>query len=223
MATPYFQLRLDSAPSTQDVARETLHSVAPAAVLVIAARQTEGRGRGGVQWLTADRALAASLALRLEEGDDRPISLIAGVAVTCLGLDAALKWPNDVMVDGGKVGGILVEKTGDIAVVGLGLNLWWPGAPDGVHALYHDDPGEGRHLELGALWGAETMRLLEQPGWPRDLYKEVCSTLGREVTWEPDGQGRAVDVDQQGALVVETGGETITVNSGAVRHLRARP
>ncbi|MGH8945960.1 MAG: biotin--[acetyl-CoA-carboxylase] ligase [Acidimicrobiia bacterium] len=223
MATPYFQLRFDSVASTQDVARETLSSGewGRVPVVVIAARQTEGRGRGGAHWQTADRALAVSLALRTED-DQRPISLMAGVAVTRLGLDVELKWPNDVMLGDCKVGGILVEKIGDLVVVGLGLNLWWPDAPDGVCALHRDDPGERRHVELGALWGAETMRLLEATGWPRDEYKSLCSTLGREVTWEPNGTGRAVDVDKHGALLVEVAGGTVAVTSGVVRHLRPR-
>jgi BirA family biotin operon repressor/biotin-[acetyl-CoA-carboxylase] ligase len=145
---------------------------------------------------------------------------MAGVAVTRLGLEVELKWPNDVMLGECKVGGILVEKIGDVVVIGLGLNLWWPDAPDGVCALHRDDPGESRHVELGALWGAETMRLLEATGWPRDEYKSLCSTLGREVTWEPEGTGRALDVDNDGALVVAADGATFTVSSGAVRHLR---
>lgn len=219
MATPYFQLRMDSVASTQDIARERLDAVP---VLVIAARQTEGRGRAGAHWLTADRALAASLAFHAESGESRPLSLMAGVAITRLDLGVELKWPNDVMMGDCKVGGILVEKVGDTVVLGLGLNLWWPGSPEGVCALYRQDPREERHVELGALWAAETMRLLEAPGWPREEYKARCSTLGREVTWEPEGEGRAVDVADSGALVVESGGARLTVSSGAVRHLRSR-
>jgi BirA family biotin operon repressor/biotin-[acetyl-CoA-carboxylase] ligase len=164
-----------------------------------------------------------SLAFEADAGESRPIPLMAGVAAARLDPGVDLKWPNDVMVGDCKAGGILVEKVGDVVVVGLGLNLWWPDAPDEVCALYPDDPGEGRHLELGSLWGAEMMRLLETPGWPREEYKARCSTLGREVTWEPEGRGRAVDVDDDGALVVEADGETIAVSSGVVRHLRPRP
>ena len=220
MATPYFQLRLQSAPSTQDVARESLASVP---ILVIAAQQTEGRGRSGSTWLTADRALAASLAIQVAPGEDRPISLMAAVAGARLGVGIDLKWPNDLLKEGVKVGGILVERSGEMVIIGLGLNLWWPEAPDGMGALYPDDPGEGRHLELGAVWGAETMHLFEDRGWPRDEYLERCTTLGREINWEPDGEGTVLDVDESGALIVESGGERITVRSGEVHHLRARP
>jgi len=248
MATPYFQLRRESVPSTQDVAREALEGATPldlaspgrspltrgdkaqpgeggsVAVLVVAARQTEGRGRAGASWLTAERALAASLALRVDPGESRPLSLMAGVAAAGLGFGVELKWPNDVMVGDSKAGGILVERSGDIAVIGLGLNLWWPGAPEGMCGLFADDPGGGRHAELGALWGAGMMRLLDDRGWPRERYKALCSTLGREVTWEPEGSGKAVDVDHSGALIVEDEeDELLTVTSGAVRHVRPNP
>lgn len=223
MATPYFQLRRESVPSTQDVAREALEG-GPIAVLVVAARQTEGRGRAGASWLTAERALAVSLALRVDRGESRPLSLMAGVAAAGLGFAVELKWPNDVMVGDSKAGGILVERSGDIAVIGLGLNLWWPGAPEGMCGLFADDPGGGRHAELGALWGAGMMRLLDDHGWPRERYKALCSTLGREITWEPEGSGKAVDVDHSGALIVEDEeDELLTVTSGAVRHVRPSP
>jgi BirA family biotin operon repressor/biotin-[acetyl-CoA-carboxylase] ligase len=229
MATPYFQLRRESVPSTQDVAREALLSPrfrgkkgGTIPVLVIAAHQTEGRGRAGANWLTADRALAVSLAAEVDPEESRPLSLMAGVAAAGLGREVELKWPNDVMVGESKAGGILVERSGDVVVIGLGLNLWWRGAPEGMCGLFADDPGGDRHAELGALWGARMMRLLDDAGWPRERYKALCSTLGREVTWEPGGEGRAVDVDLHGALTVETTRELVTVRSGEIRHLRPK-
>lgn len=219
MATPYFQLREESVPSTQDMARETL---AELPVLVVASGQSEGRGRGGSPWVTADRALAVSFAFRADRGESRPISLMAGVAAARAGLDIALKWPNDLMVSEVKVGGILVERTEDVVVVGLGVNLWWREPPQGMAALWEDDPGPGRHCGLGALWGAELAALLDDDGWPRQEYIRLCSTLGREITWEPDGSGKAVDVDHSGALIVEDeDDELLTVTSGAVRHVRS--
>lgn len=221
MATPYFQVRVESAPSTQDMARELLGDGAPS-VVVIAAEQTEGRGREGAPWLTADRALAVSLALELDEEDARPVSLVAGVAAARLGFGIELKWPNDLMVSDRKVGGILVERQERVVVAGLGLNLWWRDPPEGASAIFDIDPGRDRHVGLGALWAAELARLLDEDGWPRDEYKTLCSTLGREITWEPEGRGLALDVDARGALVVETGGKRHTVQSGAVRHVRPR-
>lgn len=217
MATPYFQQRHKSVASSQDVAREALDALP---VLVLARAQTEGRGRGGDHWLNADRALAASLALRADTGDVRPFSLMAGMAVARVERRTRLKWPNDVLIDSDKAGGILVERTGDVVVIGLGLNLWWPNAPAGMTALNVDDPGEDHHLRVGALWGAEMMRLIDGEGWPLDEYRDICVTIGSDVTWQPEGFGHAVDVAGDGGLIIDRDGTREIVYSGAVNLVR---
>ena len=217
MATPYLQLRRGSVPSTQDVARANLDELP---VLVVSARQTEGRGRAGDRWITADRALAASLAFRCDAEDGRPFSLMAGVAATRISGGTGLKWPNDLMRDESKVGGILVERDTDVVVVGLGVNLWWSDPPEGMAGLLNQDPGEDHHAELAGLWGAEMMRLIDSPGWPIDEYRSRCHTLGLDVTWEPIGSGHALDIAGDGGLLVETDSGIETVHSGVVRHVR---
>ena len=148
------------------------------------------------------------------------MSLLAGVAAVRSVPGTALKWPNDLLVQGAKVGGILVERSGDVTVIGLGLNLWWPFAPDGVGAVFPADPGEGSHLEIGARWGAEVMFLLDGRGWPVADYRAVCVTLGLDITWEPAGTGKAVDVDEDGGLIVDTEEGRETLHSGAIYHVR---
>ncbi len=217
MATPYFQLRLDRVPSTQDIARDRFEDLP---LLVLARGQTQGRGRYGAGWMTSDRALAASLAIPFDDADTRPLSLMAGVAAVRATEGTSLKWPNDVLLDGAKTGGILVERSGDLAVIGLGLNLWWPSPIEGAGALFVEDPGEDAHAEIGALWGAELMEMIDADRWPIDDYRQACVTLGREVTWEPDGKGEAVDVAEDGGLVVETRSGCETIYSGAVSHVR---
>jgi BirA family transcriptional regulator, biotin operon repressor / biotin---[acetyl-CoA-carboxylase] ligase len=216
MATPYLQMWVEEVPSTQDLARSQL---GPLPVLVASERQSLGRGRGGAAWISAPRALAVSLAFRPSVADRRPFSLMAGLAAA-RGLEGvSLKWPNDLMIDGAKVGGILVERADEV-VVGLGVNLWWPGAPEGIGALHDDDPGAGLHARIAGLWAAELMCLLEGDGWPIDEYRSRSSTLGKTVSWEPEGQGNAVDVAEDGGLVVEVSGARQTLTSGAIRHLR---
>lgn len=217
MATAYFQIRVDSVPSTQDVARR---EIAELPVLVLAPRQTAGRGRSGAEWLTADRAFAVSLAFRVSGEPARPYSLMAGIAATRAFEGTTLKWPNDVMVDDRKVGGILVERSGDLVVVGFGLNLWWSEPSPGAGAIFDDDPGEEAPFRLGALWGAELVELIDGEGWPSDAYREVCVTLGQEITWDPDGSGTAVDIADDGALIVETDAGRESLYSGSVRHVR---
>jgi len=217
LATPYVQLRLDRVPSTQDVARAEIEDLP---LLVMAAGQTAGRGRSGAQWLTSDRALAVSLALHHDPADTRPLTLMAGLAAVEATEGTTLKWPNDVLKAGAKVGGILVERSGGLTVTGLGLNLWWREAPEGTTALFATDPGEEAHAEIGALWGAELMRLIDSEGWPVDLYRRTCATLGRPITWEPNGSGTAIDVDPDGGLIVRTSTGDRTLVSGAVAHVR---
>lgn len=217
MATPYFQVRIDRVTSTQDLARKKIENLP---VLVLASGQSAGRGRSGAEWLNADRALAASLAYHHDDDDERPVSLMAGVAAVAATSGTSLKWPNDVLVGSQKVGGILVERSGEVTVVGLGMNLWWASPPDGMGSLFGDDPGVEAYAEVGALWCAELMELLDGEGWPVDTYKESCVTLRRDITWEPDGAGRATDVGDDGALVVATSQGTVRLHSGAVQHVR---
>lgn len=188
--------------------------------MVIASGQTRGRGRSGAEWITAPRALAVSLALKVEHKERRPISLMAGVAVSRSLDEVKLKWPNDVLVGDAKVGGILVERNDHTVVAGLGLNLYWPDAPSGFGALYRSDPGPDRHAEVGALWAAELMSMIEGEGWPLGEYREACTTIGREIAWEPDGYGRAKDVLDSGELVVDTESGRTSIHSGAVSHVR---
>jgi BirA family biotin operon repressor/biotin-[acetyl-CoA-carboxylase] ligase len=205
-------------PSTQDVAREAIDLLP---VLVIAASQSAGRGRSGAEWLTADRALAVSMAFHHDEEEDRPLSLMAGVVAAEISAGASLKWPNDVMLGEEKVGGLLVERSGDTTVVGLGLNLWWPEPPNGFGALFDSDPGEHAYVEIGSLWGAELARTMAADGWPLERYRELCATIGRRITWEPGGDGQAIDVDRDGGLVVTTDDGPEILHSGAVSHVRS--
>ena len=217
MATPYLQIRVDEVPSTQDFAKSRLEELP---LLVVAQRQTAGRGRSGAEWTTAPRALATSIAFHVDPDESRPLSLVAGVAAARTKSAFGLKWPNDLMIDDSKVGGILVERADAVVVIGMGLNLWWPDAPDGYGALSSDDPGAKVHAEIAGLWAAELMLLVEGEGWPVDEYRDRCVTIGRSISWEPDGSGLAVDVNVAGELLVEADGDIQAIRSGAVSHIR---
>jgi BirA family biotin operon repressor/biotin-[acetyl-CoA-carboxylase] ligase len=217
MATPYFQILAERVASTQDVARSEV-DVLP--VLVLAPSQDAGRGRSGVPWLNAERALAASLALRVGAPDVRPFSLMAGLAAARVIDGSKLKWPNDLLLGDLKVGGILAERSTDALVVGFGLNLWWLQAPEGMGCVFGDDPGDQVFAEIGSLWGAELMRLIDGEGWPSDEYRAACVTIGREINWKPGGSGRAVGVGEDGGLMVETVDGVETIYSGVVSEIR---
>lgn len=222
--TPYSLRIHDEVTSTQDLAREA--AVAACPVLVVAARQTSGRGRSRRRWETAPRAMAASLAFRPPWPSDRwpLLPLAAGLAAAeALGSQVRLKWPNDLLMPTGKVGGILVESSGGLAVAGCGVNLWWPDPPAGVAALEPDDPGPDRFVEIATFWAGRFLDGVEAgpDGWGIETYRARCDTIGRAVVWEPGGAGRAVDVDGDGRLVVDGAGGRTRLTAGEVRHLRA--
>lgn len=199
-------IRLATVASTQDVARDlALGSI------VVADHQTAGRGRLGRHWVAPPgSALLASFVLRA-----RALApLAAGVAAAeACGPNVRLKWPNDLLLGDGKLGGILVERRGDRCIVGTGINLHW--APPG-----------------GSTLGAERDRLLEQLAeelerWfaaPDEevlaAWRERSDTLGRRVRVElaDEGfEGVAEDVAPDGSLIV--GGRPVF--AGDVIHLRA--
>lgn len=221
MATSYSVQHLGEVRSTQDLARDGFDS---SPLLVTATRQTAGRGRSGAPWRTAPRALAASVAVKPGWAPRvlPSVTLRAGVAAAEVIDGAGLKWPNDVLIGEAKVGGILAELSDGVIVIGLGLNLWWPNPPDGVTAVHADDPGPEAGPRLAEQWVESLLRLIDAgpDEWPIDSYRRLCTTIGREITWEPIGSGRAVDVDPSGALIVETPSGRTRLTSGAVTHIR---
>lgn len=203
--------------STNDVLVALARGGAPDGLVVVADHQTAGRGRRGRTWeAPAGSSLLASVLLR-----PAPplVTLAAGLAAAdacaeVAGVEVALKWPNDLLLaGGGKLGGILAEAVGGAAVVGLGLNVDWGGAPlpAGAASL-------GRPVDRRALLDA-WLRGLDQPGDVLARYRERCSTIGRRVRVQlVDGvlEGVATAVEGDGRLVV--GGRPVA--AGDVVHLR---
>ncbi|MEX0826305.1 MAG: biotin--[acetyl-CoA-carboxylase] ligase [Acidimicrobiia bacterium] len=214
-------MHLDTTASTQDDARR-LFSGDP--MLVTAASQSAGRGRSGAKWVDSDRSLAASLAFRPGWQPDlwSLIPLVAGLAaVDALG-NVRLKWPNDVVRGKEKVAGILSESDGEVAVVGIGVNLWWSKPMSGAGALWVEDRGAEAARSLASVWAERLLdRLDADPNdWGRDEYQSYCTTIGEEIAWEPAGAGTAVGVDERGRLEVEAADGLIALDSGAVRMVR---
>jgi BirA family biotin operon repressor/biotin-[acetyl-CoA-carboxylase] ligase len=215
------RLHLRATTSTNDRARELAQAGAPHGTLVTAGEQSAGRGRQGRTWSApAGSALLMSLVLR-----DAPalLPLAAGVAVAEIaGPGARLKWPNDVLVDGRKVAGILAEGRPHEgwAVLGIGLNVAVriEDLPPELHgtagtlglAPADVEPTLGRLLEaLDRALALEASALL-------DIYRSRDALRGRDVTWA-DGSGRAAGIDGAGRLVVElAGGGRTALNAGEV-------
>jgi BirA family biotin operon repressor/biotin-[acetyl-CoA-carboxylase] ligase len=202
--------------STNRRARELATAGAPHGTLVTAGVQTAGRGRQGRRWDAREGdALLCSLIVR---EPDELLSLRAGLAAADVAGEAArVKWPNDVLLDGAKVAGVLVEGRPHEgwAVVGIGVNV--SAAPEGLGAtsLGRDDV-EGVLAEL--LAALET-RLAQPAAAALDDLRARDALLGAPVRWD-GGTGVAEGIDATGGLLVRTG-DGVTVLSAGEVHLGA--
>ena len=213
--------------------------------VLIAEHQSAGRGRNGRAWSTPPRsqiALSVGIAAR-----DVPttawgwVPLLTGVAVVdavraTTGVDANLKWPNDVLVGEGKLAGILAEVAAPdpVIVVGLGLNVTLTAeeAPDprATSLLMLGSTMLDRSALLGAVLAELTVRIdrWRSAGGPDATlvadYRRRSVTLGTRVRALLPGDreiiGVAADLDVSGQLSIDTGAQTVTVSAGDITHLR---
>jgi BirA family biotin operon repressor/biotin-[acetyl-CoA-carboxylase] ligase len=193
----------------------------PDRTVLVAGHQTAGRGRLDRTW---DAPPGANLltSILFTDVPEQPGDLTRAVGIAAIdavaavtGLAARLKWPNDVLLDGRKLAGILAQRAPSGPVVaGIGLNVGW--APTGAARL-----GDG--VEPLAIL-TELLRALDAPGDRHERYRELLDTLNRQVRVElPSGDlvGRAVDIDPDGTLVViDECAITHHVDAGDVVHVR---
>jgi BirA family transcriptional regulator, biotin operon repressor / biotin---[acetyl-CoA-carboxylase] ligase len=217
--------------STNTTAMGLAADGAPEWTLVAAGHQTAGRGRLGRAWVDdPGKALMCSVVLRPAWDPERLglVSLAAGAAMAeaasdVSGLDVRCKWPNDLIVSGTKVGGILAES--EVAegrvrhvVVGAGVNLEAPDDVPGAGAIGDVD---AERLLAGYL--SSLRRLVDGPEETLALWRSVADTLGRTIrgtTVDGDAvRGVAVDLDDRGGLVVVTDDGRVTVGFGEIHHL----
>ena len=197
-------VRRESVTSTQDVARGL-----PIGSVVVAEHQTAGRGRFDRRWESPPgTALLVSFVLH----PNPLLSLVAGVAAAeACGGDVRLKWPNDLLLTGAKVGGILVEALPAKAICGIGINLTW--APEGAAKLNQDRDRllDTLSVKLERWSSANPEEVLAR-------WRALSDTLGRRVRVEQPGktvEGMAEDIGQGGELIVD--GSPVTF--GSVTHL----
>ena len=224
LGTPRLHLR--ETDSTNERARALARRGAPHGTLVTAGAQTAGRGRQGRTWSAPPgRALLCSLLLRRY---DELLPLRAGLAVADLaGPEAAIKWPNDILLRRGKLAGILVEARPQAgwAVLGIGVNVAVELAdlPPDVResaATLGRSPAE---LEpaLRALLGHLERRLGEPPEACLDAMRARDALRDRPIRWA-GGEGTGAGIDDAGALLVRLpDGSVRTLDAGEV-HLGGR-
>jgi BirA family transcriptional regulator, biotin operon repressor / biotin---[acetyl-CoA-carboxylase] ligase len=208
----------DSIDSTSDEAMRLARAGAAHGTVVCAREQTAGRGRRARQWHSPAGNLHASILLRLElvPGVVAQLSFVTALAVADAvdallprGVRAALKWPNDVLVRGAKVAGILIEATGSVVVVGIGINVRH--APsDAPYPVTTLGVGSVRSV-LDLVLAAFSRRLDEwQSGGfgatRRDWLARAHppGTTLHIVAGDRTIEGRFVELAADGALVVDT-------------------
>ncbi len=232
--------RHDTLPSTNDRAIALAREGAPAWTIVLAREQTKGRGRHGRDWIGGRGNLFLSVLLDCHLVDRACAwSLIAAIA-TAETVEAALpatavvslKWPNDVLVDGRKIGGILIEAgsggpRGAWAVAGIGVNLATTPHQAGLRAVSVADFGVvppeaeafGRRLvERLAHWG--TVAAEKGYGCIVSVWQSRSAAAGSPISVRlPDGpvHGRYLGLDADGALLIGLeGGGTRRIVTGEI-------
>ena len=234
---------LSRVDSTNQYAKRIAEEGACDGTLVIADEQTAGKGRSGRHWVTPPKSAASfTLILRPQLPPEKisMVTLVMGLAVAdafshLYGLNAGIKWPNDVVAGGKKICGILTEMSAEIGqvhyiVIGAGINANMAHFPEEIR-----ERATSLSLELGhdvnrAELVAEVMNefehlygLFEENGSLKELreeYNSVCVNLNQMVrVLDPKGEytGFARGINDSGALLVETKDGTIReVSSGEV-------
>ncbi|BDG07235.1 biotin--[acetyl-CoA-carboxylase] ligase [Anaeromyxobacter paludicola] len=234
--------------STSDVAKQLAEEGAEHGEVVVAEAQTAGRGRRGRSWFSAaGRNLAFSVILRPDLPPQRAseLTLVASVAlcqaVRDAGVEAGIKWPNDLVYQDRKLAGILTEMEAEadrvhwvVLGVGVNVNVREAELPEDLRPIATSlAEARGEPVPRALFLAAALTRLEEwldrhaEEGFGpiRAAWRDFSDTLGREVSvrlGDRELVGTAEDIDDAGALLVRTGGGLERVLSGDVQLLRPR-
>jgi len=225
----YRLVRLRRIDSTNAEALRRATGGAAHGTVVVAGDQTAGRGRRGRSWISAPGNLFMTVLVRPPQGSAvAQLSFVAAVALGEAlppGTDYRFKWPNDLLLDGRKLAGILVEADGGAAAVGIGVNT--ASTPDAVRGSAADLAGRCEAPQLaGDVCGAFDHRyrrwLAEGFGPVREAWLGRAAGLGEEVA-AGSARGRFERLTQDGALVlVDASGAETEIAAGEVLFGRRR-
>ncbi len=235
-------IRLRKVSSTMDIAKEFAVKGAPEWTVVIAEEQTSGRGRLGRRWISPRGGLWFSLILHSKTGIHEKLYIlpaIAGVSVATTvkdlyGLQAKLKWPNDIILHEKKLGGILIESlaVGEniTHILGIGLNVNIDSTRTGLSDLGAVSIRDvlGREVDISILLKGILNSLLRYFFIDKksllEMYRGLCETIGKRVKIILENsvvEGTAIDVSHDFSLiVVDDDGQRQRILWGDVIHLR---
>ncbi len=208
--------------STMDEARKLAEQGAPNGAVVIAGEQRSGRGRLGRSWLSPDGGLATSIILRPQASSLRLLPAIASVAVHNaagkMGITTSIKWPNDVLISGKKVCGILIENgftSGNLiySIIGIGINVnfdttRFPEIAEIATSLSVELGKEVSMAEVALNLYSEMEKLYDRiadPAFIMGEWTRHMGTIGRRVTANTGGstiEGIAQAVNDDGNLIL---------------------
>ena len=209
--------------------------------VLLAEYQSAGRGRHGRSWSAPARSQISMSVAVATEGVP-PVGwgwlplltgLVVAQTVRDLGVDAGLKWPNDVLVGDGKLAGILAEVSAPVVVIGLGLNVSFDETerpdPNAVSLSMLGHHADRNELVISLLQGlsARLAHWRAAAGADADLaadYRNASTTIGTQVRAVLPGDseivGLATGIDDAGRLLIDDAGATVTVSAGDITHLR---
>ncbi|MCK9276108.1 MAG: biotin--[acetyl-CoA-carboxylase] ligase [Syntrophales bacterium] len=230
-------------PSTQDMAKQIALTGSAEGTVAVAETQTRGRGRMGRAWSSPPGGIYFSMILRpeLSPVEAPKIPLVVGVAVAeaiekAAGLYPKLKWPNDILINGKKIAGILAEMSAETdrvewIVIGIGINVntrraAFPEELKTIATSLRAETGLSlKRVEIlqSILFEIENSyeNFLTEGFEPiRRRWKELSHMIGANVTVTRGKQrveGRAVDIDEGGALILQrTGGDLQRITFGDI-------
>ena len=205
----------DSVNNTQEFA---LNELSNEPILVISFHQEKGKGTSNRNWINADQSLACSLAFKKNDIqlNQTLIPLLSGLCFTEVlsDLPIFLKWPNDLIINNLKVGGVLVERVQDKICIGIGVNYFWknPTMPN-AGALFNEIQQEQLIKDHATNWAEKVYECMKKNYFSLESYKAKSQTLGKIVEY-PEGRGWAEDINENGSLKIKTpDGEIINLTS----------
>ena len=228
--------------STNARAKELAARGAPEGTLIVSEKQTQGRGRKGREWFSPSKGgIYLSLILRppLSPAEAPKITLLTAVAtaealLSLTHLEVNIKWPNDILVNGKKLVGILTEMSTDMdkidyVVVGLGLNVNTPGFPEDIRdkatSLFIETGKQFLRPRLVAKflkWEEHYYEVFKKVGFEPVItrWKELASIIGKSIAVEMIDQtllGEVQDIDSNGFLILrDNRGRSHRIISGDV-------
>ncbi len=208
--------------STNNIARELIASEAAHGTVIVADRQSAGRGRRGKSFFSPEGGIYMSIIVRWQ--DNIPYTVCAASAVCnalrSFGIDAKIKWVNDIFIDSKKVCGILCERVGDFVIMGIGINHSVKDFPDELKDIAASLP-EGIPDRQNTVCAVtkELFEALANPSDAKAYYAENMMLYDKKVIYEYNGtehRGTVIGLGDNEELLIKSEGATVVLTSGMV-------